>query len=220
MRVRTFVVAGSVLALLAVTAGCSGSSGSSVAGAGTSPAPTTASAPTAASTGTSTTTRGADNGSQPTPTGRAAGGGSAGVPAASFRVDLTVQRAGLALLALTNTTKHVVTLRGWPTLLFLNAANETVPVPVRQVAVPGAGPVIPIGPGETAFAGVQWTVGDKSDPKTFVVTGLRLIPPGGTGSVGVAVVGEDGLPGGYTEFDLTSAKVGTLQPSSQGVLVF
>ncbi|HVV23593.1 MAG TPA: DUF4232 domain-containing protein, partial [Pseudonocardiaceae bacterium] len=140
--------------------------------------------------------------------------------ASSFRADLTVQHAGLGLLALTNTSKRAVTVRGWPTLSFLNAANETVSVPVHKVAIPGAGPSITIGPGETAFAGVQWTVGDKADPKTFVATTVRMTPPGTIGWVDVHIIGTDGEPDGYPEFDITAAKIGTLQPSSQGVLVF
>jgi hypothetical protein len=146
--------------------------------------------------------------------------GGAVAEQASFQVDLTIQRAGLGLLALTNSGKRAATVRGWPTLVFLNAANETVAVPVRKVAVPGAGPSITIGPGETAFAGVRWVVGDKANPKTFVATSLRLTPPGSTKSVNVRLIGTDGQSGGYIEFDLTSAQIGTLQPSSQGVLVF
>lgn len=218
MRVSSIIVAGSALALLTVLAGCGGGSGNSAAGTpSSSVAPWTTVSTTVPP---STTTRGVVTGTRPAPTSRAAGGGSAAGTASSFRADLTVQHAGLGLLAVTNTTKRAVTVRGWPTLAFLNAANETVSVPLQQVAVPGAGPSIAIGPGETAFAGVQWTVGDKADPRTFVATTLRLTPPGSTGWVDVNVIGSDGQQVGYPEFDLTSARIGTLQPSSQGVLVF
>ncbi|HKN98533.1 MAG TPA: DUF4232 domain-containing protein [Pseudonocardiaceae bacterium] len=137
-----------------------------------------------------------------------------------FRADLTVQRSGLGLLALTNTAKRPVTVQGWPTLAFYDAADESLAVPVRQVDVPGAGPKITIGPGETAFAGVRWAVGDKADPKTFVATSLRLTPPGGSQPVTVSVIGTDGQVAEFPEFDVTAAEIGTLQPSSQGVLVF
>lgn len=140
--------------------------------------------------------------------------------AADFRVDLTIQRAGLGLLAVTNTAKRPVTVRGWPTLTFYDAADEALAVPVRKVAVPGAGPSITIGPGETAFAGVRWTVGDKANPKTFVATTLAATPPATTGAVTVHVIGTDGQQQDDPEFDLTGAEIGTLQPSSQGVLVF
>ncbi|HEX3651139.1 MAG TPA: DUF4232 domain-containing protein [Pseudonocardiaceae bacterium] len=146
--------------------------------------------------------------------------GSGSTTATVFRADLTVQRSGLGLLALTNTAKHPVAVRGWPTLTFYDDADESLAVPVRKVDVPGAGPRITIGPGETAFAGVRWTVGDKADPKTFVATSLRLTPPGGSQRVTVNVVGMDGEVAEFPEFDLTDAEIGTLQPSSQGVLVF
>lgn len=232
MRVRAITVAGSpatartraalalvpALTLCTVIAGCGGNSDSAT---GTSPTPA---APTVSATvtptATATSTRSVVPGTRPAPTSRTTGGGSAPVTASSFRADLTVQRAGLGLLALTNTSGRPVTVQGWATLQFLNAANQTVAVPLRKVAVPGAGPSITIGPGQTAFAGVRWTVGDKADPKTFVATTLRLMPPGGTGWANVNVIGVNGDEDGYPEFDLTGAEIGTLQPSSQGVLVF
>jgi hypothetical protein len=215
MRVRAFFATGVALAVSTVIAGCGGGSDAAVGTSSIVPTVTTT-----VTTAAPTTTRGAVTGTRSAPTSRTAGGGSAAVAASSFRADLTVQRAGLGLLALTNTAEQAVTVRGWPTLTFLNAANETVSVPVRKVSVPGAGPSITIGPGETAFAGVQWTVGDKADPKTFVATTVRMTPPGGTGWVNVNVIGTDGQDAGYAEFDITSARIGTLQPSSQGVLVF
>jgi hypothetical protein len=140
--------------------------------------------------------------------------------ASSFEVDLTVQRAGLGLLALTNTSGQPVRVQGWPVVAFYNAADEPVAVPIRKVSVPGAGPSVTVGPGETAFAGLRWTVGDKADPKTFVATTLTLTPPGTTGAVTVHVIGSDGTEEDAPEFDVRTAEVGTVQPSSQGVLVF
>jgi hypothetical protein len=213
MRVSTIILTGAMLATLTAVAACGGNGGTAASAPKTTTQPavttTTTVAPTTTMAPVVTTTRPA-----PTTTGGAVAG------QASFQVDLTIQRAGLGLLALTNSGKRAATVRGWPTLVFLNAANETVAVPVKKVAVPGAGPSITIGPGETAFAGVRWVVGDKANPKTFVATSLRLTPPGSTKSVNVRLIGTDGQSGGYIEFDLTSAQIGTLQPSSQGVLVF
>jgi hypothetical protein len=140
--------------------------------------------------------------------------------AASFHADLTIQRAGLGLLALTSTTHRSITVQGWPTLVFLNAANQSLAVPTKNVDVPGAGPSIDIGPGQTAFAGVRWAVGAKADPRTLVGTSIHVTPPGRGGSIDVNVIGAGGQSGGDTEFDLASVRIGTLQPSSQGVLVF
>jgi hypothetical protein len=206
MRMRAIVVVCSVLVAVAAC-GTTVPTGQ--------PAPTTNPGPTTTPTttqipATTTTTR-------PAPTTSAGSGSTA---ASVFRVDLTVQRSGLGLLAVTNSARRPVTVQGWPTLTFWNAADEPLTVPVRKVEVPGAGPKITIGPGETAFAGVRWTVGAKADPKTFVATTLRLTPPGGSQPVTVRVIGTDGQVADGAEFDLTTAEIGTLQPSSQGVLVF
>jgi hypothetical protein len=214
MRVRTILIAGTAVVLLTAVAACGGGGETTAGGTPSIPStttvtpppttqPTTTTSPTTTSTTTTTT-------SKPT-----------SAPAVTaFRADLTIQRAGLGLLALTNTGQRDETVGGWPKLAFLNAANEPVAVPVREVNVPGKGSPITVGPGETVFAGVRWVVGDKGDPKTFVATTVRLTPPGATSASTVRVIGTNGQAGGYVEFDLTSAQVGTLQPSSQGVLVF
>jgi hypothetical protein len=113
-----------------------------------------------------------------------------------------------------------VTIKGWPAMKFLDAANGTLPVPVQQVAVPGAGPSIRLAPGRTAFAGVTWVPGDKADTATYVATTIRLTPPGTGTAVVVSVIGTNGRVNGYPELDLRSVKVGTWQPASQGVLAF
>ncbi|HEX5121541.1 MAG TPA: DUF4232 domain-containing protein [Pseudonocardiaceae bacterium] len=202
MRVRAIVVVCSVLV--------------TVAACGTT-TPTSQPAPTTTTTSTTpSTTRPSTTTKPTTPPTTSTGPTTASV----FRVDLTVQRSGLGLLAITNTAKHPAAVQGWPTLRFYNSADESLAVPVRKVDVPGAGPKITIGPGETAFAGVRWTVGDRADPKTFVATTLRLTPPGGSQQVTVNVIGTDGQIAEFPELDLTTAEIGTLQPSSQGVLVF
>ena len=207
MRVRKVllpILAGSVLAGLAACGSGSGAAGSST----TTSATTTTSAPTTASTSNQTTTPPVTT----TPKPNAA--------AAQFGVDLTIQQDGLGLLSVTNSGKAKQTLNGWPTLAFLNAANETMSVPVRKVNVPGAGTSITLAPGQTAFAGVKWTDGDKGSASTFVATTLKVTPPGATGPVVANVIGMDGKNKSYYEFDITSVQVGTLQPSTQGVLVF
>lgn len=192
MRIRGFVVVACSVLVTLGTAACDGSTG------------TTPTTPTTSESRTTT--------ARPRP--------GAPADAASFRADLTIQHAGLGLLALTDVTRRSIAVRGWPALVFYNAANESLAVPTKNVAVPGAGPSITIGPGETAFAGVRWVTGGKADPKTFVATSVRLTPPGYGGSINVRVVGAGGQSGGDVEFDMTSVQIGTLQPSSQGVLVF
>jgi hypothetical protein len=137
-----------------------------------------------------------------------------------FTVDLTIQQDGLGLLAITNGGKTKATIDGWPTVTFLNAANETLTVPVNKVNIPGAATAITLAPGESAFAGVKWTDGDKASTSTFVATTIKVTPPGSTTPLVANVIGTDGKKQSYYEFDITSVQVGTLQPSTQGVLVF
>ncbi|QRP47399.1 DUF4232 domain-containing protein [Amycolatopsis sp. FDAARGOS 1241] len=148
------------------------------------------------------------------------GAAPASVAASGFHAELTIQQPGLGLLALENTGKSAVTIEGWPQLQFLAADDSQLKVPTQNVEIPGPGPSITLRPGTNAFAGVKWETGDKGNPSTFVATTLKLVPPHGSGSTVVDVIGTDGQKVGYPEFDVTSVKVGTLQPSTQGVTVF
>jgi hypothetical protein len=198
---RTYRTLVGVVLLSTLLAGCGSSQ--SAAPASTTPttvAPTTTAAPK--TTVRPTTTR-------PVPP-----------PVVAVRAELTMQGGPLGLLTLTNTGRQSVTVQGWPSMRFLDAANGTLPVPVQRVAVPGAGPSIRLAPGRTVFAGVTWVSGDKADTSTYVATTIRLTPPGTGPSVVVGVIGTDGRVSGYPELDLRSVKVGTWQPASQGVLAF
>jgi hypothetical protein len=204
MRVRHIllpVVTGSLLLGLAACGSGSSASGSP----STTSTTTTANAPV-----TSTHNQVADT--------RATGRATAGTN--QYTVDLTVQQDGLGLLAVTNSSKTKETINGWPTLSYLNAADEPLSVPVKNVKIPGAAMPITLAPGQTAFAGVKWTDGDKGSTSTFVATTLKVTPPGASAPVVANVIGTDGKKQGYYEFDITSVQVGTLQPSTQGVLVF
>jgi Protein of unknown function (DUF4232) len=211
MHVRKIVFAGSTLALLAALTACRGDlsaapSSSAVVQDSVSSIPAPA--------GTSTTAA-----SEPK-AGEAAAAGSGKAAASSLKVDMTTQKQGLGLLTLTNTGRDTVTVNGWPKLTFLNAANEELSVPVRQVDVPGPASAINLKPGQSAFAGMKWTDGDKGSASTYVATTLKVGVSGAAAPVPVSVTGENGQPAGYYEFDVTSVQVGTLQPFRQGVLTF
>src|SRR5437588_9275105 len=139
---------GCVILLIALLSGCGGSQSAAPASTTT----TTVVPTTTTATTRSTTTR-------PAPP-----------PVVAVRAELTMQGGALGLLALTNTGKQSVTVQGWPSMRFLDAANGTLPVPVQRVAVPGAGPSIRLAPGRTVFAGVTWVTGDKADTSTYVAT--------------------------------------------------
>lgn len=186
-------------ATLILLAGCGGSTQSS--GSSSSAAPTT-----------TTTTA-----SAPATTHTTSASHQAGAAAASFKADLTVQGEGSALLTLTNSGSQSVTIQGWPTLKFLGANNGALAVPEQKVEKPGAAPSITLAPGRTAFAGIKWVLGDKADTSTFVATSVTVTPPNHT-TVKANLIGTDGKVAGYLELPLKSVQVGTLQPSSQGVL--
>ena len=206
MRVRdvTMVLRGAALAIAVSACGSTnnGDNGAAEAPAAATPAVSRVVHTPAA---TSTSVHSVSNGS---------------VAAANFRAELTIQSPGLALLALTNISRSTVTVQGWATLRFLAADNRVLPVTTYDVQVPGAGPSIRLKPGTTAFAGVRYALGDKGNPATFVATTVQLTPPHGTGVVNVTVIGVNGRPVEAPEFDITSVKLGSLQPVTQGVLVF
>jgi hypothetical protein len=196
MRVSQIVLASAVLVSLAACG-----SGSSTSSSTTSSRPTTATQNQVAATPITSDT-------------------TAPTVAGQYTVDLTIQQSGLGLLSVVNNAKTKTTINGWPTLTFRNAANETLAVPVQKVDIPGAPTAITLQPGGGAFAGVKWTNGDKASDSTFVATTLEVTPPGATTPVVANVIGTDGKKQGYYEFDITSVQVGTMQPSTEGVLVF
>jgi hypothetical protein len=200
MRASTLTAIAAVT-LAATLAGCGGTNSTTA----TSTSATT-SAPVQSASATSAATH------------STSAGRSTSAAVASFKADLTIQREGAALLALTNNGGQSVTIQGWPTLKFLGANNAPLAVPERKVEQPGAGPSITLVPGRTAFAGVKWVSGDKGDASTLVATSVSLTAPGHTTPVKVNLIGLDGKSGGYLELALKSVEVGTMQPSSQGVV--
>jgi hypothetical protein len=197
---RAFMLSTVTAATLMLLAGCGNSNQS--AGSSSSTAPTTTTTTTSAGSSTKHTTSASHQ---------------TGTTAASFKADLTVQGEGSALLTLTNSGSQSVTIQGWPTLKFLGANNGALAVPEQKVEKPGAAPSITLAPGRTAFAGIRWVLGDKADTSTFVATSVTVTPPNHT-TVKANLIGTDGKVAGYLELPLKSVQVGTLQPSSQGVL--
>ncbi len=155
---------------------------------------------------------------QPSPTSTAPTSGSTKQKPA-VKVELTMQgKPGLGLLAATNQSTGPITFQGWPKLSFTNAANQPAAIPVEQKLVPGEGPSITLQPGQTAFAGVRLAVGD--DANSFAINEMTAELPGLVPAK-VTFVGTDGQviadPG---KLKVSKAEVGTMQPVTQGVLVF
>lgn len=137
----------------------------------------------------------------------------------AVKAELTMQgKPGLGLLAATNQGSAPITFQGWPKLAFTNPANQPAAIPVEQKLVPGEGPSITLQPGQTAFAGVQLDVDD--DANSFAINEMTAELPGMV-PVKVAFIGTDGQPiADLTRMKVSEAKVGTMQPAAQGVLVF
>ncbi|MEV6240439.1 DUF4232 domain-containing protein [Lentzea sp. NPDC051838] len=169
-----------------------------------------------AACGTSTTS--APQSQAPSPTSSAPTSGSDKQKPA-IEVKLTLQgKPGLGLLAATNNGKAPVTFQGWPKLTFTNPANQPAAIPVEQKLVPGEGPSITLQPGQTAFAGVQLDVDD--DANSFAINEMTAELPGLVPAK-VTFIGTDGQPiADVSKMKVSEAKVGTMQPVTQGVLVF
>ncbi|MET9632917.1 DUF4232 domain-containing protein [Lentzea sp. NPDC006480] len=167
--------------------------------------------------GTSTQTPAAQSESpSPTSTGPTAGSDKQ-KPAVD--VKLTMQgKPGLGLLAATNQGKAPITFQGWPKLAFTNPANQPAAIPVEQKLVPGEGPSITLQPGQTAFAGVLLDVDD--DANSFAINEMTAELPGLVPAK-VTFIGTDGQPiADLSKLKVSEAKVGTMQPVTQGVLIF
>jgi hypothetical protein len=136
--------------------------------------------------------------------------------APALRADLTIQEEGVGLLAVVNTSADTVRLSGWPALTFEAADRSVVRVPVTHVRQPGPSTSFALPPGTTAFAGVQWVTGDKSAPASYTVTALRVSVPGIAGDVYAHLIAIDGTST-VQSLTLRLVRVGTLQPSPQGV---
>jgi hypothetical protein len=211
MRIPAVAPVVSMLGLLAVLTACGG--GPQAAPAAASPTPTTAVVSAGGTTSASAST---------TPSAKSKNTPAAGVgdTAKSFKAELDMQRQDVAMVTLTNTSGHSVTVQGWPDLTFTNAHGDKLSVPAQKVEVPGPGPSITVVAGGSVFAPVEWTEGDKADDSTFVADGVAVTPPGGKSPVDTKFVGVDGTAPGYYEFDLKSVKIGTFQPSTHNLLQF
>ncbi|WP_051799119.1 DUF4232 domain-containing protein [Catenuloplanes japonicus] len=170
-------------------------------------APTQSAAPAEPSTGSSTAATGAAVPGDPC-TGE------------DIKVDATLMKAGIALLAITNTSTTACRISGWPKLTLLAADNSALTVPVREVPQPGPATPSDLDPGESAFAGVKWTNCDKAAAGCAVVTTLTVAPEGGGSPVVAKITGVEGGSQTVPELPLSALEVGTIQPSSQGVIAW
>jgi hypothetical protein len=216
MRTRTIVLAIPAMVLLGALTACDpggmGAAGTRAPSASATAATTPGSGSTAAS-GSASRPAQPGSGAPATPAKPARAGTI--TAALSFQPD----DPDLALLNLVNTTGHPVTWKGSPRVAFRNAHDDTLAVPVVNLDVPGPADSITVAPGGGVFGALRLVRGDKQDEHTFVATTIEIGLPGG----GALVVPEVSLANGktdaqtYAEYDITSVKVGTLQPIANGV---
>ena len=174
---------------------------------------------------------GADSGSASSPAeDQSSSGGSSGgsgnvsasnCSAEDFKIDLNAQpgKPGTFLLAMTNNSDKACELGGWVDLTPTNAKGEPTDVPTQNVEVPGPPEHLTLESGKTAFAGVQTEQGSKADGDAKVATGFTAKPSNMDGEVNANVINTHGSNDEPVELPIKSLKVGTLQPTSQGVLL-
>ncbi|MFG1606530.1 DUF4232 domain-containing protein [Actinoplanes sp. NPDC049265] len=122
------------------------------------------------------------------------------------------------LVAVVNTGKQSCKLEGRAAITLVNAADEAVDVPTREVDEPGAAVRITLRPGTSAFEGIKWTTCDKGDETCGVGNTLRFNVQASTDGPPARL---DGFPAPEkSAITMKSLQVGTLQPLTQGVVAW
>jgi hypothetical protein len=123
----------------------------------------------------------------------------------------------MAMILLENVSKSTCRLNGWVSVALVNAAGEEVRVRTTNVSEPGAATPTNLRPGTTAAAGMKWTVCDKGNETCAVGNGLRVGPPHGARTDAELQEFPSPEKSGIT---MASLKVGSIQPSRQGVVAW
>jgi hypothetical protein len=154
-------------------------------------------------------------------------GGSATVPGClnndvevevTFQPQATTGKNRSGLVAVTNTSGDTCQVRGHFAMLLVNAANELVDVPRELVDEPGRAVTVTLEPGRSAFAGIKWTACDKAADDCGVGVGMRYNLQSSTDGKFAELTGFP--PGEASALTMSSLKIGTLQPSRQGVVAW
>ena len=122
------------------------------------------------------------------------------------------------LVTVANDSNTACRLDGRVFVRLHNAADERVPVPSTSVNEPGESVDILLRPGTGAFQGIKWETCDRGDPDCPVGNTLRgSLNSSGRGSV---VTPENFPDPARSLITMRSLKIGTLQPSTQGVVAW
>jgi hypothetical protein len=144
---------------------------------------------------------------------------------ADLEIDITPQNddptalgTQRGLVAVANNSDSSCRVDGRVFISLYNAADERVPVPTTAVNEPGKAVDILLRPGTGAFQGVKWVACDRDDSECPTGNTLR----GSLSASGRGVVaGQEDFPDpNRSLITMKSLKVGTLQPSTQGVVAW
>jgi len=123
-----------------------------------------------------------------------------------------------ALLALRNRSTSPCRVQGHASVSLHNAADELVDVPTEEVDEPGPGEPITLKPGTNAFAGIVWTACDKGSSDCPAGNSLSVNLEGTTDGPSAKLL--DFPDPEKSAITMASLRVGTLQPSTQGVVAW
>jgi hypothetical protein len=136
----------------------------------------------------------------------------------TFQPERTSGATRMALVALTNKSSKTCRVAGRAAISLTNAAGEVVGVPTREVGEPGTAVPITLKPGRTAFEGIKWTTCDKAASTCHVGNGMRFNLEASTDGPGARLIGFPAAE--KSNITIKSLSIGTLQPSTQGVVAW
>lgn len=122
------------------------------------------------------------------------------------------------LVTVTNASDHTCKVRGHFAMLLVNAADEPVDVSRKGVDKPGKAITVTVEPGRSAFAGIKWTVCDKTASDCGVGNRMRFNLQNSTDDRAAELI--DFPAADKNALAMSSLQIGTLQPSSQGVVAW
>jgi len=186
-----------------------------------------ASAPTAQAKAVSKTSAPATTGTTGSQKGGSAAGSHVTVPVCrsqdmtaevTFQPERVAGNTRMGLVTLTNRSKRTCKLDGRAAISLTDASDSVVDVPVKNVAEPGVAVPTTLKPGRAAFEGIKWTVCDKADSSCGVGNGMRFNLEASTDGPAAKLIG---FPAGEkSDITMKSLIIGTLQPSTQGVVAW
>ncbi|GAA0572449.1 hypothetical protein GCM10010172_66250 [Paractinoplanes ferrugineus] len=131
--------------------------------------------------------------------------------------DVTAAGTQRGLLSVANRSGAACRIDGRVVVGLYNAADERVPVPATPVDEPGEAVDILLRPGTGAFQGIKWETCDRADADC--PTGNTLRGSLGSGRGVVATLADFPDPS-RSLITMKSLKIGTVQPSTQGVVAW